>query len=188
MKIIILLYLIAISLNVSGQRTSTNKKLSAHEEYLKTQSDKYVGKKYPEFSLKTNDSFAISNKDLANKVVFINFWSEHCSPCIAETDGFNQMFDKLKDNSNFIFVSFSSDSDTTIKRLIKKFNIRFRVIHLDKDEYSKLNFNNGIPTSFILDKNGIIKYFRCGGPDEIDIATKTVMTEFYPRILEYLSH
>jgi thiol-disulfide isomerase/thioredoxin len=186
MRILSLILLAFIALQLSGQSSSSINKPTSYEAYLKAESKKYVGKKYPDFVVKGPDLFVLSNNDLTNKVVFINFWSEHCSPCIAEMDGLNKLFDKLKDNDNFLFVSFSNDSDTTISRLAKKLHIKYKVLSLEKEEYYRLNYKNGIPTSFILDKKGIIKYFRLGGPAEIDIASKMLMTEVYPQIMELL--
>ena len=186
MRIPLWIILTVITLQLSGQSSSKSNKPISYEAFLKSQSDKYVGKKYPDFSVKISGSSVLSNHDLDNKVVFINFWAKHCSPCIAELNGFNQMFNKLKDNPNFLLITFTCDADTTIKRLIKKYNLQFKVIQLEDNEFYRLNFNNGIPTSMILDKNGSIKYFQVGGTNVIDQATKNVMTIIYPKITELL--
>ena len=185
-KVLVLFFLIGLTLSTSGQDTAkSNRKLSV-EDFFKGMNNKYLGKKFPDFVIRTSNSSTLSNTDLANKIVFINFWAKHCSPCIAELKGFNQLFNKLKDNPNFLLITFTIDADTTIKRLIPKYNLKFKVFHLDDKDFYRLNFNNGLPTSMILDKNGIIKYFQIGGTNEIDQATKNVMTIIYPKIIELL--
>ncbi len=182
----LLILFLAFGLNTFSQDTSKVKKEFDYEDFLKSQSKKYFGVQYPEFKVKTSDTTVFSNTNLANKIIFINFWFESCAPCIAEIDGFNEMFAKLKDNSNFLFVSFSFDADSTIRKLVAKYNIKYKVVRIDKPECYRLNFKNGFPSSFILDKKGIIRYFKSGGETDKIRATKAVLTEIYPQILALL--
>jgi hypothetical protein len=96
------------------------------------------------------------------------------------------MYDKLKDSSNFLFLTFTFESDATIKEFVSKYNIKYKVFHIDKDECYRLNFKNGFPTSFILDKTGLIKFFKAGGQVEKEKATNDVLTNIYPSILALL--
>jgi thiol-disulfide isomerase/thioredoxin len=131
------------------------------------------------------ERFSFSNKNFDNKVVFINFWFSHCAPCIEEIEGLNEMFNSLKDRSDFLFVSFTFDSDDLIKTSVVKYNIQYKVIHLEKTEFSRLNFSNPNPTNIILDKNGIIRYFTVGGTDKI-YQNEIIMKIYYPKILSLL--
>ena len=185
-KLVFLLLFFVLSLTGFSQDTTKVKKEFDYEGFLKSQSKKYFGVQYPEFKVKTSESSVFSNADLVNKIIFITFWFESCAPCIAEIDGFNEMFVKLKSNSNFLFVSFTFDPDSTIRKLVTKYNIKYKVIHIDKPECYRLNFKNGFPSSFILDKKGIIRYFKTGGEIDKARATKAVLTEIYPQILALL--
>lgn len=185
-KSILLILILSFGLKAFSQDTTKVKKIFDYEEFLKSQSKKYFGVQYPEFKVKTSELSVFSNAGLANKIIFINFWFESCAPCIAEIDGFNEMFAKLKGNSNFLFVSFTFDPDSTIKKLIAKYNIEYKVVHMDKAASYRLNFKNGFPSSFILDKNGRIRYFKSGGEIDKARATKAVLTEIYPQILALL--
>lgn len=182
----LLILFLALWLNTFSQDTSKVKKEFDYEAFLKSQRKKYFGVQYPEFKVKTAESSVFSNADLVNKIIFINFWFESCAPCIAEIDGFNEMFAKLKGNSNFLFVSFTFDPDSTIRKLVTKYNIEYKVVHIDKTECYRLNFKNGFPSSFILDKKGIIRYFKTAGEIDKEKATKAVLTEIYPNILALL--
>ena len=185
-KTIFLILILTFGLRAFSQDTIKVKKEFDYEDFLKSQRKKYFGVQYPEFKVSTSDTAVFSNANLTNKIIFINFWFESCAPCIAEIDGFNEMFAKLKDNSNFLFVSFTFDSDSTIRKLVAKYNIKYKVVHIDKPECYRLNFKNGFPSSFILDKNGIIRYFKAGGEIDKERASKAVLTEIYPQILALL--
>ena len=146
---------------------------------------KYIGKQFSIFEFKNNGK-TLSNADLKGKIVFINFWFAGCPPCRAEMQGFNKMYDKLKENKDFIFVSISFDPESEIMKFKEENKIDYDVYHIERKECYRLNFNNGFPTSFILDKNGIIKFCKLGGSPDLEKATKMVVKEIYPKILNEL--
>jgi len=170
---------------LSGQDTLKSEKMISWDNHFKSIYGKYIGIKYPDFAVNLSDKSFFSNKNFDNKVVFINFWFSHCAPCLGEIEGLNKMFNSLKDRSDFLFVSFTFDSDDLIKASVEKYNIKYKVIHLDKTEFSRLNFGNPNPTNIILDKNGIIRYFTVGGTDKI-YQNEIIMKIYYPKILSLL--
>ncbi len=184
MRQIMLFLAVAFTSTAFSQDSSMLKKEFDYEAYLKSQSVRYQGKQFPEFSVKISDNGYFSNADLKNKVVFINFWFESCTPCIAEMDAFNEMFNKLKSNPDFLFISFTFDSDSIIKKVAATYNIEYKIFHIDRAECYRLNFKNGFPTSFILDRKGLIRYFKTGGQIDKEKATKELLTMTYPRIIE----
>jgi thiol-disulfide isomerase/thioredoxin len=186
MKPFVIILFLCLSLKGNSQVKTDSLFFNTFIKIQKQLSDKYIGLKYPHFDIKLSDSQSFSNTDLENKVVFINFWAKHCKPCIEETEGLNQLYSKLINYPDFRFVSFSYDPDSTINSLINSLNIKFKVYHLDRNEYLRLNLNNGIPTSIILDRNGVIQYFVCGSPGPKENATKFIMTYTYPRILQLI--
>ena len=119
------------------------------------------------------------------KITFINFWFESCHPCIAELDGLSQMYDLLKDNKDFRYLSFSIDNDNAISANVIKYKIPYAVYHLERDNCDKI-LCQGFPTSIIIDRNGKVIQLTSGGSIDIVKATKTVMEEIYPKILKEL--
>ena len=186
MKRSLVLLAVTFALGAFSQDTIRVKTEFNYEAFLKWQSTKYSGKKFSEFEIEMSKKSKFSNADLVNKITFVNFWFESCPPCIAEIEGFNEMFANLKDNPNFTFVSFTFEPESAIREFIKKYNIKYKIIQIEKAECYRLNFNNGFPSSFILDKEGIVRYYKGGGPIDKVKATKAVLTEIYPKILELL--
>ena len=181
MKSILLIILAGFFLQVYGQDSLD------FASYPKFQNVKCIGKDFPVFKVKNSDSTYLSNLDFANHIVFINFWFEQCAPCIAELEGLNKMFDSLKDKKDFLFVSFTFDDQETINRTRKKFNIKYKVVHIDKTECYRLNCNNGFPTSFIIDKKTKIVYSISGAQIDQTKASQEILSEIYPKILARLS-
>lgn len=185
MRYLFLILLMAFTFTLAGQDTLKSEKMIGWDNHFKSIYGKYIGIMYPDFAVNLPDKSSFSNRNLDNKVVFINFWFSHCAPCIGEIEGLNKMFNSLKDKSDFLFISFTFDSDDLIKTSVEKYDIQFKVIHLGKTEFSRLNFGNPNPTNIILDKNGIIRYFTVGGTDKI-YQNEIIMKIYYPKILSLL--
>ncbi|MES2371573.1 MAG: TlpA disulfide reductase family protein [Bacteroidota bacterium] len=144
-----------------------------------------LGKKFGEFEGSAKQ-LTITNKDLFGKIVFVNFWFEGCKPCVAEFDALNTMYDKLKSKPGFEFISFTYEPHEKVNEIVKKSGIQYKVISLSESEIRRLNMNSGFPTSFILDRQGIIKFVKHGGSSDKVAASKIVLSEFYPKILSEL--
>jgi hypothetical protein len=102
--------------------------------------------------------------------------------------GLNQLYQKLNTNPDFMFVSFSDDADSVIEKSIIKNDIDFKVYKLSKETFKRLNFNKGIPTNIILNKNGEIRYLKSGGYTDKNKATEFTMKVLYPKIAALLGH
>ena len=144
-----------------------------------------IGKPFPLFYVKTGD-VTWTNDTLKGKVVFINFWFENCPPCVAEMAPLNELYQKLKDQPNVAFVSFSFEPTDKLKHIKAKYNIPYTVASISRNECYRLNQDNGFPTTMILDKNGIIKFLQAGGSTDRQKAHQFITHEVYNKILAEL--
>lgn len=144
-----------------------------------------IGKSFPYFSASSGDS-VLTNADFKGKVVYINFWFEACLPCIAEFAGLNKLYDSLQEKKDVDFISFTFESPERIKAVKQKYNIKYKIVSLKREECQLLNQGSGYPTHIILNKEGKIKYFSNGGNTNKDRATAHIMNNIYPRIIEGL--
>lgn len=142
-----------------------------------------VENSFPVFKYQINDTTFISNKDFIGKITFINYWFKACHPCIAELAGLNKCYNLLKEDKNFQFISFSTDTSSVIAESKEKFKINFSIYHLDKKQAQELHFL-AAPTNLIIDKKGIIKAAFTGGSTDSKKAYQKIMEEVYPVILE----
>ncbi len=142
----------------------TDKETLINQLYKETDlnSRYYLNKPYPEFSAKATDGSEISSEDLKGKIVMINFWYTACPPCVAELEELNKVYEKHKDNPGFQFISITLDSDALIKAAMAKYNIRYPVYSLSKEECERL-LAKGFPTNVFLDKEGTAVMIKMGG-------------------------
>jgi len=175
MKISSLLFFTLFSMDSYGQ--------TIWDSVLKAKSKAATGNPFPSFNTLTDDGSLLTNESLRGKVVFVNFWFESCTPCIAEMDALNELYSKLKENKNFEFISFTYEKPKKIREVKEKFHIQYKVASVGNEECYRLNQNNGFPTSMILDRNGAIKYLAAGGRVDKVKAREFIMTEVFSKIL-----
>lgn len=184
MRLLLLPLLVLLSYYSIGQ--SQSPKVTFNWDSLMTSKEKeIVGKPFPSF-VAANEEGQISNEALKGKVVLVNFWFEGCHPCIAEMGALNELAEQLKDNKQFRFISFSKDNAEAIQRVKEKYKLRFSVYQASAKECIRLNHFSGFPTTFILDRNGIIKYWMSGGSIDPEKAREEVMNILLPKIRKEL--
>ena len=141
----------------------------ASEEIAKTMIDQPAHA----FTLKDLDGKTVSLADLKGKVVIVDFWATWCGPCKASFPGMQLAVNKYKDDPNvkFLFVDTWETGDSYsdgVKKFINANNYTFHVLLDDKNaegrqgkvvtDYSV----EGIPTKFIIDKDGNIRFKYVG--------------------------
>jgi thiol-disulfide isomerase/thioredoxin len=132
------------------------------------------------------DSVICNNETLKGKTVYINFWYAACPPCMSEFDALNHLYRKLKGTKNFEFISFTYESSDEIEFLIDKYNIKYPIFSMPREDLKRLNLGNGFPTSMVVNSKGEITFIRVGGSTNKKDAKKIIMKEIYPAILKNL--
>lgn len=116
-----------------------------------------VGKPAPDFEITTPDGTKMKLSDLRGKVVYLDFWSSGCVPCIGEMPDAKKLHEYFKDKP-VAFVNVSLDSkDDVWKYAIKKFDVDgINTLEQkgDESEIAKKYGVTGIPHYFLIDKNG----------------------------------
>ena len=97
-----------------------------------------------------------SLRNFENKVLFINYWATWCNPCLAEMPNMAELYNQYKENDNIVFLYLSKeDADTIIDYIPKDDSLGqlpiYKVV-TDDDLFS----TRGIPTTFIVNRNGEI--------------------------------
>jgi peroxiredoxin len=133
------------------------------------------GKRAPDFEAKTVDGKRIKLSDLRGKVVLVNFWATWCPPCREEMPLFNEVYRKYK-GKGFEIIAVSTDkNEGLVKKFIKEFKIPFPVVLDEKGELIKIYRVQGLPTSFLIDREGRVVKVRLGEYKEIEKDLKKLL-------------
>lgn len=119
-----------------------------------------VGEPAPFFKLKGIQNKIYQLKDFKNKVVFINFWASWCSPCRKELPLLDELQARYKD---LVVLAINIDEDKEIaEQFIQQYHIQSLVLFDSKIEVVSQYEAVAMPTSFILDGDGIVRFLHYG--------------------------
>jgi peroxiredoxin len=130
-----------------------------------------IGKPAPDFALSDMNGKKVALSEFKGKVVILNFWATFCGPCKEEMPSLNNLYLTLKKDGLIVLAISTDDSEKPVQSFIKAKAIAFPVL-IDKDQqvfYDRYTVL-GLPTTFIIDRDGIIREKILGdrpwdGPD-----------------------
>ena len=137
-----------------------------------------LNKKVPNFkaeSLLKNENF-VSSKEFGNEIILVNFFATWCLPC-REEHAFIKRFSNEK-KIRVIGINYKDDPKKAIQWL-KNLGNPYSDIPIDRKGRIAIDWGvYGIPETFVVDSQGIIKYRHIGA------VTKNEYEKIYLKIKE----
>jgi thiol-disulfide isomerase/thioredoxin len=123
----------------------------------------------PVWTLKDVDGKAISSEQLKGKVIVLDFWATWCGPCRSEIPGYIEL-QKQSGPAGLAIVGVSLDrgGPAVVKKFIADLKINYQIVMGDDQIADAFGGVEAIPTTFIIDRNGTIRYRKVGAmaPEE----------------------
>ena len=115
----------------------------------------------PDWSFRPLNGQPQSLGGLTGSVVFMNFWSTSCLPCIAEMPGIEHLADSLKHDPVTFALVDTQEPLSRVSYIARHFHLKLPVYVSDSPPPLGLEAN-AVPTTYIIDRNGSVAFQRLG--------------------------
>jgi len=103
--------------------------------------------------------------DYRGKVVLVNFWASWCMPCVEEMPELTRLKQQLADQPFEILALNVGEKKYWTRKFIKRINFNLPVL-LDTSKHTFDDWGaKTLPTSFLIDGAGNVRYRVRGNPD-----------------------
>jgi len=101
-------------------------------------------------------------KSHQGEVLLINFWASWCPPCVKELPSLNRLQSKIGTKDFNILAVNIGEETATVRKFLAPMSIQFPVLTDPEGESVKPWKLIAFPSSFIVDKKGVIRYSLFG--------------------------
>ncbi len=119
----------------------------------------------PDFTLEDMDGKKFSLKQYRGKVVLLNFWATWCPPCRREMPSMQRVYEHFK-GRNFVVLALNQEEDVDQVFAYEgglDVSPTFPVLFDKVSKVSHAYGVHGIPTTYLIDKKGYIRFRAIGG-------------------------
>ncbi len=119
----------------------------------------------------------INISDFKGKVVYLDFWASWCPPCKQSFPALNELHNKLK-NKGFEVLAINLDEEKQdAKDFLQAIPVDFTIAHDIQSTCPKSYEVMAMPSSYIIDKQGVIRKIHLGFKDnDITELQKTILS------------
>ncbi len=128
-----------------------------------------IGRLAPPFVGMALDGSAMSLADYAGQPVMLNFWATWCGPCRNEMPALERAAQRYKGKLTILGIN-QGESRPTIAPFVEEFGLTFPIV-LDEEQAigADLYEVSGLPTTYFVDKSGVIRRLWIGEMNSIAI-------------------
>lgn len=150
-----------------------------------------IGSETPDFTLTLFEGYSyrgaseINFSDLRGKVVVINFWASWCKPCEQEAAELEEAWRSYEESGEVVFLGIAwTDTRKNSMIYLKRFDITYpNGPDLGSRISALFNRNLGVPETYIIDREGVIRMIKIGpftSVGEIQATINPLLTDNLP--------
>jgi cytochrome c biogenesis protein CcmG, thiol:disulfide interchange protein DsbE len=135
---------------------------SALDAILAARADRFVAQPAPTFTLRDADGELVSLEDLRGRVVLINFWATWCEPCRAEMPELDRAARAYHDAGFRVLAVNLLEDAAAIQKYGRQLDLGIPLLVDPSGEVSQAYSVQGLPASFLVDRQGVIRDVHLG--------------------------
>jgi thiol-disulfide isomerase/thioredoxin len=112
----------------------------------------------PAISLSDTTGQSVELSELRGELVLVNLWATWCEPCLREMPSLERLQSRLGERIAVLAVSEDRGGDKIVAPFIAKLGLKSVKIYIDpKSEVGHALGVRGLPTSFVIDREGKVR-------------------------------
>ena len=111
----------------------------------------------PDFTVYDREGNAVKLSDYAGKPIVLNFWASWCGPCQSEMPDFQEKFEALGEDVQFLMVNMTDGSRETVdiaSAFIEEKGFTFPVLYDTDLDAANTYGAYSLPTTYFIDSQG----------------------------------
>jgi thiol-disulfide isomerase/thioredoxin len=111
----------------------------------------------PELAFSSRDGTQLRLADFHGRVVLVNLWATWCGPCVREMPSLDRLQAAFGDRLLVLAISEDRGGRHVVDPFVDKLALTRLAVFLDAESAAQQAFKvRGLPTSFLIDRNGRI--------------------------------
>jgi len=123
-----------------------------------------AGLRAPDFSGTTVDGESVRISDYQGKIVLVNFFASWCGPCQAETPFLVEAYQNNQEDVTIIGLNLQ-ETPAAVSAYRDDFNVPYPLVLDPEGRFVEIYHPRGLPTSWFIDRDGVIGYVHIGPMD-----------------------
>jgi len=115
-----------------------------------------------DWTVRTLGGEPFSMEKIRREVVFLNFWSTTCVPCLTELPSIQRLHDRIA-SEGVVFMCVALDSEAErVREAVARNALNVPVFLLENDQIPTVFDSDYIPSTFMIDADGRVRYHHQG--------------------------
>ncbi len=162
-----------VSIPVLAQESNKKSETNASQENSFSEDELFkalgvrnmVNEQAPSFVLKDVEGNEVSLEKLKGNVVLIDFWATWCAPCREELPYIEKIAEEFR-GKGLVTLTISAEQGNIVSTFLSKNKYKIKSLVDSNKEVSSKYQVKGLPTAFVVDRDGKIVTHFIGGRDE----------------------
>ena len=119
-----------------------------------------IGSRLPDFSVKDFQGRELSSSDFRGKVLLVDVWATWCQPCKKEMPGYQKLLDRYGSRGFAVLglkATMMVDTEDPVQ-FAREAGVHYPLAIISQQATQALGGILGLPTTFLYDRHGILRY------------------------------